>query len=552
MKTRRFDYNFRPLRLNISFTVDGSVPARQTYDADAGEYTPDYTLTPLIIQPNISCMDKDEFLPAGSINHSLANVKWYEIVGGVSTLIDSANTGYEITTSGANAGRIKVKKNAQPKSPVTLQFHAEYVDPRTGQIHVIQHPYTVTCSNATAHAPQLVLDAADQTIYNPLADPDKQTVHASLRLGDKECQEGNRVFAWEVFRGDTNTWAEVGMDPAIDYDVEVAQDGASCIVDRSIMGSELYLRCRAMYAPGGIPPECKPNMLLNSRFDNGFTAPWAKWGQPPTFGLVDDSGKKWIHVLTDTNKFQGISWIDSISIKPNTTYTISALVKGGAVGQSFNLYVHLREGDINEPAALGKYTIDTTEKRVKLCFLTKSTTERIGIMLGKADSPVISDFYITDIKLEEGENPNPQWTPAPNEGIGQYLQLSDSAPAKQVAFIRRIPKFEYDITGIPTNIPAGLLAIAPEAYICDANGELSEPERELLPLWYIATNKSAGTLDYTPVAHGLKPMIQTDAMDNTYGAVVGLDVIDAGPTCAMEDSDGALFEDADGNIILIK
>ena len=105
-----------------------SVPNKQNYDADTGEYTPDYTLTPLIIQPQVSCMDKDEFLAAGSINHQLANVKWYEIVGGVSTLIESTNTNYEVIASGGQAGRIKVKKNAQPKVPITLEFHAEYSD----------------------------------------------------------------------------------------------------------------------------------------------------------------------------------------------------------------------------------------------------------------------------------------------------------------------------------------------------------------------------------------------------------------------------------------
>ena len=41
-------------------------------------------------------------------------------------------------------------------------------------------------------------------------------------------------------------------------------------------------------------------------------------------------------------------------------------------------------------------------------------------------------------------------------------------------------------------------------------------------------------------------------MSEQYGGVYGVDVIDAGPTCAWEDSDGAVFEDGDGNIILIK
>lgn len=387
MKTRRFDFDFRPLQINIGFAVDGSVPNKQNYDADTGTYTPDYTLTPLIIQPQVGCMDKDEFLAAGSINHQLANVKWYEIVGGVSTLIESTNTNYEVIATGGQAGRIKVKKNAQPKVPITLEFHAEYSDLRTGQLHKIVRTFPVTCSNSTMFVPQIVLDAAAQTIYNPLTDPDTQTVHASLRLGINECAAANRLFVWEIYRADSNTWTEVGTDTTLDYDVTVAADGASCIVNRALMGTELYLRCRAKYDIAGNP--------------SGVT-------------------------------------------------------------------------------------------------------------------------------------------------------LTDASPSKTIAFIRRIPKFEFDVTGVPVNIPIGISAITPEASIWNAKGAIQNPERELLPLWYIATNKASGTLSYTQVAHGLKPTVPTKAMSANYGAVIGLDVKDVGPLCAFEDTDGVVFEDADGNVILIK
>lgn len=387
MKTRRFDFNFRPLQINIGFAVDGSVPNKQNYDADTDSYTPDYTLTPLIIQPQVSCMDKDEVIPAGSINSQLANVKWYEIVGGVSSIIQATDTSYEITTSGTQAGRIKVKKNAQPKLPITLEFHAEYADQRTGQLYTIVRTFSVKCDNSTAFTPQLILDAADQTIYNPLTDPDTQTVHASLRLGTEECPAANRLFVWEKYRPDTDTWTEAGTDTTLDYDLEVAADGTSCTVNRSLMGTELYLRCRAKYDLGGNP--------------SGVT-------------------------------------------------------------------------------------------------------------------------------------------------------LTDASPCKVVAFVRRIPKFEYDITGVPVNIPADIRAIAPVASIWTTTGPVQDPERELLPLWYIATNKASGTLSYTLVAHGLNPAVPTDALSENYGAVLGLDVRDTGPLCAFEDSDGTVFEDGDGNVILIK
>ena len=344
MKVKRFDFNFKPLQLHISLAADGSVPDRQNYDADTDAYTPDYTLTPLIIQPAISRLDKDEVLQAGRVNHLLANIKWYEIIAGTRTLIEAANTNYEVVTSGDKAGRIKVKKNAQPQIPITLEFNADYTDTKT------------------------------------------QMVHASLRLGENECAAAKRAFVWEKFRED-NTWTAVGTDTTLDYDVTVAADGTSVVVDRSLMGEELYLRCRAKYDPDGNP--------------------------------------------------------------------------GG-------------------------------------------------------------------------------------------VTLTDASPAKIVSFIRRIPKFEYDIMGVPTNIPAGLLAIAPEAAIWNTKGPIANPERELLPLWYVAPNRASGSLSYSQIGHGVAPTLSTKAMTDLLGGVYGLDVKDCGPTCAWEDSDGKVFEDSDGAVLLIK
>lgn len=386
MKTKRFDFNFKPLQINIAMSVDGSVPGKQNYNADADEYTPDYTVTPCIIFPRVSQIDKDEIFAAGSVNHALANVKWYEIVSGVRTEIQDANTNYEIVRSGGLAGRIKVKKNAQPQLPITLEFNADYTDTRTNQIIAVKETYMIVCKNSTTFIPNLLLDAADQTIYNPLRDTATQTVHASLRVGDEECPTANRQFVWELFRED-NTWSAVGSDNVLDYPVTVANDGASVTIDRSLMGQELYLRCRAKYSPDGTPAS---------------------------------------------------------------------------------------------------------------------------------------------------------------------VALTAASPSKIVAFIRRMPKFEYDIMDLPTNIPAGLLAVAPQAKIWDTVGLISNPDRELLAKWFLATNRASGSLTYQQVGHGLAPTLKTSLMSDMYGGVYGLDVVDAGPTACWEDSDGAVFEDSDGILLLVK
>ena len=383
MKTKRFDFNWKPLQLQISFAVDGSVPGQQNYNADTQEYTPDYTLTPFILQPVISILDKDEVLAAGSINHALTNVRWYEIINGTKTLIASDNANYEITTSGGNAGRIKVKKNAEPKVPITLVFYAEYIDNRNGQVMVIQGSYLVDCSSASDIV-RVELDAAAQTVFNPLSDAQTQTVTATVWVGDRICDASKYALAWEV-QDENGNWYTAGTDSVMDYDITV--DGNTATINRWLMGSEMHLRCRVKYSADGNP---------------------------------------------------------------------------------------------------GSVT------------------------------------------------------------------LTAASPQAEAVFVRRIPKYEFDITGVPYNVPAGILNVAPTAIVRTTKGDIPDPEKELLPLWYIATNKASGSLSYSLVAHGISPVIPTAKMDNNHGAVIGLDVVDRGYAGAFTDAaDGAVFCDADGSVLII-
>lgn len=369
--------------MQISFAVASSVPDKQNYNTDTQEYTPDYTLIPLIIQPIVSVIDKDEVIGAGRINHALTNIRWYENINGTQTLIGTGNSNYEITTSGGSAGRIKVKRNAEPKVPITLVFYAEYVDSRTGQVMIIQGSYLISCGSASDQV-RVELDAADQTIFNPLADPQTQTVKATVWLGDKLCDASKYALVWEVLDG--STWRTAESDAVMDYDITVNSNG-TVTINRWLMGTEMYLRCRVKYSADGNP---------------------------------------------------------------------------------------------------GSVT------------------------------------------------------------------LTDASPQAIASFIRRIPKYEFDFTGVPYNIPAGLLNVAPTAIIRTTNGEIENAEKELLPLWYIATNKASGSLSYSLVAHGISPIIPTAKMDDNYGGVIGLDVKDRGYAGAWEDgTDDAIFCTPSGEVLII-
>lgn len=383
MKTKRFDFNWKPLQLQISFAVDGSVPGQQNYNADTQEYTPDYTLTPFILQPVISILDKDEILAAGSINHALTNVRWYEIINGTKTLIASDNANYEITTSGGNAGRIKVKKNVESKVPITLVFYAEYIDSRNGQVLVVQGSYLVECGSVSDTI-RVELDAAAQTVFNPLSDTQTQTVTATVWQADRVCDASKYALVWEV-QDENGNWYTAETDAVMDYDITV--NGNSVTINRWLMGSEMHLRCRVKYSAAGNP---------------------------------------------------------------------------GSVA------------------------------------------------------------------------------------------LTAASPQAEAVFVRRIPKYEFDITGVPYNVPAGILNVVPTATVRTTKGDITDPEKELLPLWYMATNKASGSLSYSLIAHGVSPTIPTAKMDNNYGAVMGLDVVDRGYAGAFTDAaDGAVFCDADGAVLII-
>ena len=123
-KQRKISINYRPLQISGDIEVVSSVPDMQVYQADKAEYTPDYTLTPLTLFPRCNATDPDAVVKVGNVNASLTNMKWYQRIGNVRTLITSSNTNYVITESGSEKGNIQMKMNVSTINSVTLEFYA--------------------------------------------------------------------------------------------------------------------------------------------------------------------------------------------------------------------------------------------------------------------------------------------------------------------------------------------------------------------------------------------------------------------------------------------
>lgn len=252
-KQRKISINYRPLQISGDIEVVGSIPDLQVYQADKNEYTPDYTLTPLSLFPRCNATDPDAVKKVGVVNSKLTNMKWYERIGTVRTLITSSSANYSITESGENKGLIMVRKNSSTINPITLEFYAEYVDSRTGQTHVYRFTRLIRTIDGTDAVPVLMIDSPSSVDWNPCRDITKQTITAKLMVGDMDVTNTGKCkfFFYRVLS--TGALEQI-VDGTGDNDWEfVSLNNNVLVVDRDYIGYGMTYVCKASYAQEGSP-----------------------------------------------------------------------------------------------------------------------------------------------------------------------------------------------------------------------------------------------------------------------------------------------------------
>ena len=253
-KQRKIQVNYRPLQTSGKIEVVGSVPSVQVYQADKGEYTPDYTLTPLTLFPRCNATDPSALTLPGTVNEKLTNMNWYETVNGTRKLIESTNKEYEITATGSDKGTIKVKKNIAPTAPVTLDFYAEYNDStRTGQTFIYRYTYLIRTIDGTEATPVLMIDSPAGRDWNPLRDQSQQTIMAKMIVADVDVTTSGKCkfFFYRVL--DTGALQAITSTTG-DNDWEVVSVSANQLtVDMDYIGHEQSYVVKASYDAGGSP-----------------------------------------------------------------------------------------------------------------------------------------------------------------------------------------------------------------------------------------------------------------------------------------------------------
>lgn len=215
-----------------------------------GEYYPDRTLTPLVLQPFCGYTDANSGEHVDDAMPMVTNGCWYRLDDsnrhlGIcpATAIDFSTTGTDsagnqitvfsvVSTPGsADYGRLTIRENVPPGEDITYIFAATLsVDGRP-----ILERYNSRC-DSIAEIPDIVFDNNSTALYNPLDDPQYFSINPSLTI------DYPVVWKWMSYHELEGGWVTLGTTQ-LDWSVEKVGNGIR--IDRKRMPDMIMLRCIA-------------------------------------------------------------------------------------------------------------------------------------------------------------------------------------------------------------------------------------------------------------------------------------------------------------------
>lgn len=294
-----------PPKFGCGLVVVGNVPNIQVFDATNGSYEPNYSLTPLTIDPVVAAIDGDMPMSTNDARTMLTNIHWYEIstTGALTPIVISGSTSTPVGYTALNAtegsplaGRIQVAKNASPDSPVRLRFEADLIY-AADVFHVVKD-ISVTCRDVSPSV-RCKFDTPDVVAYNPIHDSSEQPITLRVWENGRTADPTHFIPVWEV-RRDDGSWSEydpydptTGAGTPTDYWLDIAADKMSAQLNMDLMGDGVSIRVRLKYDREGNPaaitlaaddlsvPFCRLEATRTlGRYDSrmsGMTNTLAKW-----------------------------------------------------------------------------------------------------------------------------------------------------------------------------------------------------------------------------------------------------------------------------------
>lgn len=168
----RIGIDYAPLTFSVgvSCTTPNS-PTTQVYNENNGEYEPDRSVTPTVLQPTIIAGADDGSWHTGIANELLGSMKWYVNGKDISTLTDWSGL-YEIDNSNTPMrGAITVKRNVKQREVFALRFEAVLPDARLGTTQqIVTEEITLSTTTKMEDEYSLSIEEGGVVEYNPIDD----------------------------------------------------------------------------------------------------------------------------------------------------------------------------------------------------------------------------------------------------------------------------------------------------------------------------------------------------------------------------------------------
>lgn len=196
---------FTPLSVTMSMENVSGVADRQWYYANATAWSPDYSLTPLMLRPIVNAVNPED---GTSFTPPIQNVTWVETLpdGTVTSFTaESGVAGYSVAADGT----LTMTKNVPALlAGLTLTCIVTYADTRRGLNEKVEQTITVALDVSADETYKISLKPSHQ-YYNPLdaSDNPVKYINATAFLGESDVTADVKFFWYYV-----NNGAEVAVD----------------------------------------------------------------------------------------------------------------------------------------------------------------------------------------------------------------------------------------------------------------------------------------------------------------------------------------------------
>lgn len=208
----------------------------QKYDISTDSFDADRTLTPFVLEPLFSVSDQSGEMDDGDYTDKLANCVW-KVSGRTNGHSPVPGTDY-IVDSTTHA--LTLACNLDPDTHGRLEFTADFVDPRRGDVLKVTWEKTLSCVSVTDWKLVLQTEWARRTDLVPWKNRGIFPVSVQLYNGETQMPDNVTIYQWQVCDG--GNWRDVDRNK--DFWCRGGEQGNAISIEHDFV-QKIQIRCLA-------------------------------------------------------------------------------------------------------------------------------------------------------------------------------------------------------------------------------------------------------------------------------------------------------------------